>query len=141
MKNKKSSAGFTLIELLVVVAILGLLATMVLFNVEGVRAKSRDARRVSDIKSIQEALGMYNNNHQLYPISDEYITGSDAMSTALTGDKLISRTPVDPINGTIEGVIYKYHYQSLQGDSYVIEYYLETNSIHSKSQGLNTVSP
>ena len=138
-KNKKS--GFTLIELLVVVVILGLLATIVLFSIEGIRAKSRDTRRAGDIKSIQDALGMYNNNHQFYPVFDGYITGRDAMSNALANDLLISKTPADPINGTIGGVVYKYHYKSLQGDIYMIEYYLETGSIHNKPQGLNTAGP
>ncbi|MEA2113348.1 MAG: prepilin-type N-terminal cleavage/methylation domain-containing protein [Patescibacteria group bacterium] len=137
----KKNLGFTLIEILVVVAVLGLLTTIVLFSVAGIRAKSRDTRRVGDIKSIQEALGMYNNNHQFYPISDGYITGNDAMSTALTDDLLISGAPVDPIDGEIDGVTYKYYYQSLQGDTYVIEYYLETDSIHNKPQGLNTATP
>ncbi len=138
---RKNNAGFTLIELLVVVAILGLLATIVLFSVAGIKAKGRDARRLGDIKSIQEALGMYSNNHQFYPVYDGHITGSDAMSIALTDDMLISGVPTDPINGPIEDVIYKYYYRSLQGDTYVIEYYLETSSIHDKPQGLNTVAP
>jgi len=45
--------GFTLIELLVVVAIIGLLAILILFNVSSMRARSRDARRVADIKSLR----------------------------------------------------------------------------------------
>ncbi len=86
IKNKAclpTRQGFTLIELLVVVAILGLLASIVLFSVDGVRSKSRDTRRVTDIKSIQEGLAMYHNDSQAYPIFDGYITGSDTMSTAL----------------------------------------------------------
>lgn len=140
IKNKRG-AGFTLIELLVVVAILGILATMVLFSVRDIKAKSRDARRVSDIQSIQQALGMYNNNHQSYPIFDGYIAGDDDMSTALANDLLISKTPTDPINGMIGVVVYKYHYKSLQGDTYVIEYYLETDSVYSRSKGSNIVGP
>lgn len=137
----KKNLGFTLIELLVVVAVIGLLAAIVLFNIEGVKKKSRDTRRVGDIKSIQEAIAMYNNNHQFYPVYDGYITGNDDMSNALADDLLISKVPADPINREIEGVLYKYYYQSLQGDTYVIEYYLETDSIHDKLQGLNTVGP
>lgn len=51
--------GFTLIELLVVVAIIGLLATVVLASLNSARAKSRDARRVSDLGQIKTALFMY----------------------------------------------------------------------------------
>lgn len=135
------NVAFTLIELLVVVAIIALLAVLILFSVENIRAKSRDARRVSDIKSIQEGLAMYHNDYQLYPVADGYITGSDVLSNGLVGDEVMQAVPIDPLNKTMEGVIYKYYYQSVQGKTYLIEYYLETDSVQSKSKGLNAVVP
>ena len=51
--------GFTLIELLVVIAIIGILASVVLASLNSARKKSRDARRVADIKQIQLALELY----------------------------------------------------------------------------------
>jgi len=144
MNNKQriiKSAAFTLIELLVVVAIIALMAVLVLFSVESIRAKSRDVRRVSDIKSIQEGLAMYHNDYQLYPAYDGYITGSDALSNSLTGDGIMQAVPIDPLDKTMGGVIYKYYYQSVQGKTYLIEYYLETDSVQGKSKGLNTVVP
>ena len=54
-----SARGFTLIELLVVIAIIGVLATVVLASLNTARRKSRDARRISDIKQIQLALELY----------------------------------------------------------------------------------
>jgi len=135
------SAAFTLIELLVVIAIIALLAILVLFSIENIRAKSRDARRVTDIKSIQEGLAMFHNDYQLYPVYDGYITGSDVMSSALVAAGVMQAVPIDPLNETMEAVIYKYHYQSTQGKTYLIQYYLETDSVQSKSQGLNAVIP
>lgn len=135
------SAAFTLIELLVVIAIIALLAVLVLFSIEDIRAKSRDARRVTDIKSVQEGLAMYHNDYQLYPVYDGYITGSDAMSSVLVTDGVMQAVPIDPLNETMGGVIYKYYYQSVQGKTYLIEYYLETDSVQGKNQGLNTVIP
>lgn len=139
MNNKPK--GFTLIELLVVIAIIALLAVLVLFSIENIRAKSRDTRRVTDIKSVQEGLAMYHNNYQLYPVYDGYITGSDVLSNSLVADGVMQAVPTDPLNKIMEGVIYKYYYQSAQGKTYLIEYYLETDSVQSKSQGLNTASP
>ncbi|MFZ5366302.1 MAG: type II secretion system protein [Patescibacteria group bacterium] len=57
---KKS--GFTLIELLVVISIIGILATLLMANVAGVRERARDAQRKSDINQIQKALEMYKNS-------------------------------------------------------------------------------
>ncbi len=60
--------GFTLVELLVVVAIIGLLAGIAVVSVNSVRIKARDARRIADIKQIQNALELYNNEHGgMYP--------------------------------------------------------------------------
>lgn len=56
MKRKN---GFTLIELLVVIAIIGVLASIVLASLNNARRKSRDARRITDIKQIQLALELY----------------------------------------------------------------------------------
>lgn len=62
--NKK---GFTLIELLVVIAIIGLLSTLAVVALGNARQKSRDARRISDIKQIQTALELYLNDNGDYP--------------------------------------------------------------------------
>lgn len=55
--------GFTLIELLVVIAIIGLLASVVLVSLNSARAKSRDAKRVSDMRQFANALEMYYNDN------------------------------------------------------------------------------
>lgn len=55
----KKNKGFTLIELLVVIAIIGILASVVLASLSSARRKSRDARRIADIKQIQLALELY----------------------------------------------------------------------------------
>ena len=70
-KNKFSNnnKGFTLIELLVVIAIIGLLASIVLVNVNKARSKARDAKRIVEIKQIQTALDLYYSEHGSYPIS------------------------------------------------------------------------
>lgn len=65
-RNKKQS-GFTLIELLVVIAIIGLLASVVLLSLNSARAKSRDAKRVSDVRQIASAMELYFNDNNTYP--------------------------------------------------------------------------
>src|ERR1035437_5577723 len=59
--------GFTLIELLVVVAIIGLLSSVVLASLNSARAKGRDAKRVTDLKQVQNALALYYFDSGSYP--------------------------------------------------------------------------
>ncbi len=64
---KKMQKGFTLIELLVVIAIIGILSAVVLVSLNSARAKSRDARRLSDIRQIMTALELFYNDNSAYP--------------------------------------------------------------------------
>ncbi|QSH39323.1 type II secretion system protein [Candidatus Kaiserbacteria bacterium] len=63
----KKDRGFTLIELLVVIAIIGILSSVVLASLNSAREKSRDARRIGDIKQLQLALEMYYDSNNGYP--------------------------------------------------------------------------
>ena len=67
MKTKK---GFTLIELLVVIAIIGILAVLIIINMNGVRERVRDTQRKSDLSQIKNALYMYKIEYQTFPIND-----------------------------------------------------------------------
>ena len=65
--QKIFTRGFTLIELLVVIAIIGILSSIVLASLNSARQKSRDARRVADIKQIQLAMQLYYDASSTYP--------------------------------------------------------------------------
>ena len=80
MTNRK---GFTLIELLVVIAIIGVLSTLAVVALNSARQKSRDAKRVSDIKQIQTALELYFGDQNGYPSTAAAIQLGDG--TACTG--------------------------------------------------------
>ena len=58
-----TNLGFTLIELLIVIAVLGSLATIVLFSFPGATKKARDSIRRSDIKQYQTAMEVYANKN------------------------------------------------------------------------------
>src|SRR5438552_3438670 len=60
--------GFTLIELLVVIAILGLVATITAVAIGGARMKSRDNKRVADLKQIQKAIELSYSATTGYPV-------------------------------------------------------------------------
>jgi len=72
--------GFTLIELLVVIAIIGVLSTLAVVSLNNAREKSRDAKRVSDIKQTQTALELFFVDKNTYPVQ-----GTTAAPLALGG--------------------------------------------------------
>ncbi|MEI7777687.1 MAG: type II secretion system protein [bacterium] len=59
--------GFTLIEILVVVSIMGILLSIVMENIGSAQARSRDHKRISDIKSLQLALEQYYDGNNAFP--------------------------------------------------------------------------
>ncbi len=61
--------GFTLIEILVVVAIMGVLLSIVMENIGSAQARSRDHKRIADIKAIQLALEQYYDGNNTFPLT------------------------------------------------------------------------
>jgi prepilin-type N-terminal cleavage/methylation domain-containing protein len=95
MRNKK---GFTLIELLVVIAIIGLLSTLAVVSLNSARGKARDARRISDVKTIQTALELYksDNGEQLFATPVAAVGAWAGLTTATLKPYLPAGMPVDP---------------------------------------------
>lgn len=67
--------GFTLIELLVVIAIIALLSTLAVVALSSARQKSRDAKRLSDMKQLSTALELYFNDQGSYPVVTSLVLG------------------------------------------------------------------
>ena len=107
---KNSKKGFTLIELLVVIAIIGILSSVVLASLNSARKKSRDARRVADIKQIQLALELEFDKTRAYP---------SALATLKTNG-LIPQIPTDPLGGS-----YVYTYCPISATDYHLTAILE----------------
>jgi len=59
--------GFTLIELLITMLIIGIIVSLAVVGLNSVRSKSRDARRISDVRQLQNALEIYRNDNGVYP--------------------------------------------------------------------------
>ena len=132
--------GFTLIELLVVIAIIGLLSTIAVVALNNARLKSRDAKRIADIKQIQTALDLFYNDANGYPTS---VASGGAISNA--GVTYMSTVPTNPApenDGTCSAAN-AYTYAPV-GDfpytSYTLSYCLgaQTGSVDA---GIHTASP
>ncbi len=102
LTRNQNQKGFTLIELLVVIAIIGLLASVVLLALNSARAKSRDAKRVADVRQLATALELYFNDFGGYPG-----VASTALVPAYVGTFPASPTPNDgPCTPTNNAYIY-----------------------------------
>lgn len=150
---KKNQTGFTLIELLVVIAIIGLLSTLAVVAMNGARQKSRDAKRVADIKQIQTALEMYYNDKAAYPtlattsvgliggatycLGDSGFTTGACNTAALT--KYMSNIPVPPATETNCTANPSYSYGSSDGSYYGLTFCLGADTGGIKS-GLRTAT-
>ncbi len=128
MNEKKENKGFTLVELLVVVSLIGILATLVLANLNSARERARDAQRKSDLRNIQTALRLYYNDLGEYPAS----SGTDIVAcdgTCVWGNiwqnnsiTYMGTLPPDPLSTQA------YRYTYVDDDNYILEACLENKS-------------
>jgi general secretion pathway protein G len=107
----KIKRGFTLIELLVVIAIIGILSSVVLASLNDARQKSRDAKRISDVKQLQLALELY------YDANGNYPTALSLLPTA----GYIASIPTDPSDASA------YPYAALGNGATCSSYHLGSN--------------
>ncbi|MDO8663697.1 MAG: prepilin-type N-terminal cleavage/methylation domain-containing protein [Candidatus Wildermuthbacteria bacterium] len=94
----KTKKGFTLIELLVVIAVIGLLASITLVQLGPVRAKARDAKRMSDIRQITTAQEIYYGTNEGY--AAVAIGATNRLTTTAIGTYL-DPIPLDPGGGAV----------------------------------------
>ena len=133
----KKQKGFTLIELLVVIAIIGLLSTLAVVALNNARQKSRDAKRVADVKQMQTALEIYYNDCGGYvtmaPGDASGMTAVGACNGVTFGDfmALVPENPAPNDDGSCTADT-EYQYASCTGGtcdgsgnaSYIITYCL-----------------
>lgn len=84
---KQKTQGFTLIELLVVIAIIGILATIVVAQLNRARIGSRDAKRLGDIGQIRNGLELYFDDNAGYPDNTSSLKGT-----------YLANVPTDPLS-------------------------------------------
>lgn len=126
--DNKKERSFTLIELLVVIAIIGLLSSVVLVSMQGIRAQARDSIRKQDLKQLETALLKYAAQNDAFPseacfdgsigsdncscsgtCNANLCTGVNWCATSQIWQKIVTggimaRLPIDPTNSTT------YHY-------------------------------
>jgi prepilin-type N-terminal cleavage/methylation domain-containing protein len=130
MKRLSSQKGFTLIELLVVIAIIALLSTLAVVSLNSAREKSRDAKRLSDVRQIQTALELYYDDQKAYPAANLTFNGQCLTNGGFQNRENCNQpgatmymgfVPGDPLNSAPN----TYAYTSTQTSDYEIRFQLE----------------
>lgn len=109
-KQNSKNFGFSLVELLVTISIIAVLSAVLVANFMGMRERARDAQKIQDLYAIKNALRMYYNDNQSYPVSGSLngTIGSSYMSS-------------------ISSVGYTYE-QTNTGDGFLLRVGLETGA-------------
>lgn len=107
--------GFTLIELLVVISIIAILATVVIINVTGAKAKAQNAKIMSDLNTVGKAASIHGVYHDFRSFKDyDYggqgragdETGADQRMNDYdvsqfkdgSGNSIITKAPIPPVS-------------------------------------------
>lgn len=122
--SKTAKKGFTLVEILIVLAILSVIATLLVVSFQSLKISGRDAKRVSDINSIRNALNMYYQKYNSYPT---YVTTGEAFT--VNSVTYLAVVPANPRPRTDNGCADKdYDYaQTDSGLSYSLTFCLGYN--------------
>ena len=92
-------SGFTLVELLVVITIIGILASVVLLNLDTRSDEAKIARVKVDFKTLKTACTLFRNDHGRWPDSfDEHLNGPEHPTTG-EATQYIEEMPTDPWTG------------------------------------------
>ncbi len=119
-------------ELLVVIAVIGLFAAVILASLNSARTKSRDSKRVVDLKSLRTALEMYYDTCRQYPSTLALATNNGCPSGTTFGS-FISVLPIDPLSGS-----YKYTGLGNASPLSCNSYHLGANLEDKTNQSLST---
>jgi hypothetical protein len=127
--NVKNQKGF--VEILASgFMFLGLLSSVVLLSLSSARAKSRDAKRLADIRQTASALELYFNNKKAYP---------ETLNQTTPNYIGVVPAPPKPADGTCSEEQNQYAYKKLGKEQYELNFCLG-NSAGGYLAGMHTLT-
>ncbi len=107
--------GFTLLELMIVVAVLGILAAVLILNLQGISGDAKTSVAKSDLRTLKTAVVLYESHFNALPPQSYW-------EKALQEDepRIIDRVPADPYNQQGGKYIYKLNTDAPAGKTYVV---------------------
>jgi Tfp pilus assembly protein PilE len=145
--------GVSKIEVLIIALIIGVLGLMAVVAVSTARARTRDAVRLSDVRSTQAALELYFNDANSYPVTTEALPLGGSAAGCLNEDgftstcggaasiylDIVPTTPTAGLDGlsSCGGSTNAYCFEGTE-NQYEIQFELENaNPVLGLSAGLN----
>ena len=104
------TSGFSLIELVVVVMIMTILAGVIIPAVADRQALARDARRLTDMRTLQNAIEAYCLDTGDYPVVENAGVWDDSSNGKLIPELVDSGYIREPILDPINDATYQYKY-------------------------------
>lgn len=99
---RRGQEGFTLLEVMVVIVIIGLMATLVIPNIMGSKAKADQQKAKADISMLESSLEMYHLDNNHYPTTEQGLQAlvkkpdEDPQPAHYRDGGYIKRLPKDP---------------------------------------------
>ncbi len=147
--KKNTKNAFTLVEMILVTVIIGIVAGIVInvINIPRVQARSRDSKRIGDLKMIQTALELYFADKRMYPDNASDWMLLDSASKIDEFSNYIGNVPLDPRQGVSSGATcfnsipnnYGYYYRSQTNGTYVLGGIMEIMDTSLEKRSCNQV--
>lgn len=139
--NITKNHGFTLIELLVVISIIGVLAVLVIANLNEARVRARDSNKKQNIVQLKTALRLYYNDYNKYPArcGTNTIAGCGATGASCCPNTT-SGCPEFSAGGTGCSTVYMNKLPSGLGSNTIAYYYSSTSDVYCIKTDLENAS-
>lgn len=143
-RTNRRNQAFTLVEMLVTVAIIAIMTGIIITNLSGSKAKSRDVQRISDLAQIQVALGFYFDRCNQFPSTLDISAPCTGVADVTFGS-YIPKIPPPPAGAN--QTAYDYLPKNTPPSDYVLHTKLEAPNPSATANGLgstysnSTVSP